>query len=219
MICKKCGNETPRNRFATFRNRDGSIGRRGECWDCRGKYQIENAERLKGYRREYNQRNKTKKDARAADKRSELKKFIDASKDVPCADCGRKWPPVAMDFDHIRGVKHKSIAQLYSGAYKLELVKEEIEKCEIVCACCHRVRTLARGQNKTAPAHDPFRWMLDEINASPSKQFRAIDFQAKEQSQGKNKLWCNQALISLYHQGRIEKIARGEYQAKTQGSG
>ena len=68
-------------------------------------------------------------------------------KDVPCADCGRRWPPVAMDLDHVHGVKIRSIASLVSGAYNLEIIKAEVAKCEVVCACCHRLRTHLRKEN------------------------------------------------------------------------
>jgi len=214
MICKKCGNETPRNRFATFRQRDGSIGRRGECWNCRNKYYTDNAEKMKAYRVEYNKRTRPKRDLDQESRRKIAKDYINSAKDVPCADCGKKWPPVAMDFDHVRGDKIKSISSYVSGAYKLELIKEEIAKCEVVCACCHRIRTASRGENKTAPTKDPFLWILEEINSNPVKTFQANDFQGREQSAGKNKLWCNQALISLFHQGRIDKAGRGKYRAK-----
>jgi hypothetical protein len=151
MICKKCGNETPRNRFATFKQRDGSIGRRGECWDCRNSYYTENAEQMKQYRKEYNQRTKTKRQLDQAERKRIAQEYVDAAKDVPCADCGQKWPPVAMDFDHIRGAKIKSVSSYVSGAYKLDLIKEEIAKCEVVCACCHRIRTWKRGDNLSNP--------------------------------------------------------------------
>jgi len=146
-LCKDCKKETPTKRFATYRTRKGELRRRHVCWDCRNKYQHDNNERLKEYRRTYNKKNRTKKAKRTAERREELKEFIDKVKDVPCTDCGLTWPPVAMDFDHVRGEKTKSIAQMYSAAYRLELVIEEIAKCEVVCACCHRIRTWKRGEN------------------------------------------------------------------------
>lgn len=147
MICKKCGNETTRNRLATFTQRDGTQGRRGECWDCRGKYYTDNAEKMKAYRAEYNKKNKTKRELDQAARRQLAKDYVNAAKDVPCADCGNRFPSVAMDFDHVRGSKVKSIASFVAGAYKLDLIKEEIAKCEVVCACCHRIRTWTKGEH------------------------------------------------------------------------
>lgn len=62
---------------------------------------------------------------------------------TPCADCGQNFPPECMDFDHIQGEKKFNIsAALLKGISDLE---QEIAKCEIVCANCHRIRTKARA--------------------------------------------------------------------------
>lgn len=59
---------------------------------------------------------------------------------TPCADCGINYPYYVMDFDHITGNKIGNISHMIkSGVTKK--VKKEIEKCEIVCANCHRERT------------------------------------------------------------------------------
>jgi hypothetical protein len=67
---------------------------------------------------------------------------INTLKKSPCVDCGETWPPEAMDFDHVRGEKTASIANL--GECSWERVQEEIAKCDLVCANCHRVRTQGR---------------------------------------------------------------------------
>lgn len=62
----------------------------------------------------------------------------------PCADCGRYFPAECMDFDHLPGkVKRCPIAHLLACA-SLDEFKAEMKKCELVCACCHRTRTLKR---------------------------------------------------------------------------
>jgi len=66
--------------------------------------------------------------------------------DNPCTDCGRFFDPVCMDFDHNPGRKRWSIAELTHSAAKLTLLKSEIKRCELVCACCHRLRTSRRKQ-------------------------------------------------------------------------
>lgn len=68
--------------------------------------------------------------------------FLAALKDGPCADCGGRFPRVAMDFDHVRGEK---LFEIGNGIrYKAAAVLAEIEKCEVVCSNCHRVRTEER---------------------------------------------------------------------------
>ena len=69
--------------------------------------------------------------------------IIFAANSAPCADSGRSFPPIAMDFDHVEGVKIGNISAM-TGRYNIERLREEIAKCEVVCACCHRICTFAR---------------------------------------------------------------------------
>lgn len=64
-------------------------------------------------------------------------------KDVPCANCHDKFPTVCMDFDHVRGKKLFDIAKSYADIPLAKLL-EEISKCDVVCANCHRIRTSQR---------------------------------------------------------------------------
>lgn len=64
-------------------------------------------------------------------------------KDSPCTDCGGKFHPSAMEFDHVRGKKLGNISEMAArGSRRMAL--REIQKCEVVCANCHRVRTFNR---------------------------------------------------------------------------
>lgn len=153
MVCSKCGKTGDEHAFATFRDRKGVQRRRGVCKSCRGQYALDNFERLQKWRREYNAKNRSAKRERDRQVRAEAKSYIDSIKTAtPCKDCGRHFPPVAMDFDHI-GPKSGDVARMVGSGYRLELIKAEIEKCELVCACCHRVRTAARKQHR-APHRD-----------------------------------------------------------------
>ena len=79
-------------------------------------------------------------------KRQENKLYIDALKDKPCADCGQRFPPVCMDFDHVRGEKQLSVAYLTRTVVSKAAIEKEISKCELVCSNCHRLRTQVRRQ-------------------------------------------------------------------------
>lgn len=60
----------------------------------------------------------------------------------PCLDCG-ETDPLVLEFDHI-GEKAFSISQgLRDRGW--QRILEEIEKCEVVCANCHRRRTASRA--------------------------------------------------------------------------
>lgn len=73
--------------------------------------------------------------------------WMDSLKDVPCVDCGFRYPPECMDFDHVRGEKLFNIGM--NRDRKPEVVLKEIAKCEIVCANCHRIRTKVRKYHKS----------------------------------------------------------------------
>lgn len=59
----------------------------------------------------------------------------------PCVDCGES-DPVVLDFDHVTGVKVMSIARLLGNKHTIESLLEEIAKCEMRCANCHRRKTV-----------------------------------------------------------------------------
>ena len=51
-----------------------------------------------------------------------------------------------MDFDHREGeVKTAHVSQMVK-LMSVPKLHEEIEKCDVVCANCHRIRTFKRGQ-------------------------------------------------------------------------
>lgn len=65
---------------------------------------------------------------------------------VGCVSCGYKEAACALDFDH-KDVYNKSFPISGGGlARTLKSLFQEIRKCEIVCANCHRVRTHVTNQ-------------------------------------------------------------------------
>ncbi|MFA6273609.1 MAG: hypothetical protein WC662_00415 [Candidatus Paceibacterota bacterium] len=59
----------------------------------------------------------------------------------PCVDCGES-DVIVLEFDHKnRASKFKAVSLLIRGRYPLEKIKEEINKCEVRCANCHRRKT------------------------------------------------------------------------------
>jgi len=82
---------------------------------------------------------------RAREARKRARERVAEIKDVPCADCGEKYPPYVMDFDHLPGQSKSFSISRRPDAATARLM-EEIEKCEIVCANCHRERTYRRQQ-------------------------------------------------------------------------
>ncbi len=59
----------------------------------------------------------------------------------PCVDCG-EHDPIVLEFDHVRGKKLNSISILaYSLGASSQRIQDEIAKCEVRCANCHRRKT------------------------------------------------------------------------------
>ncbi len=58
----------------------------------------------------------------------------------PCIDCGNN-NIIVLEFDHISNDKKHNISNMSSQAYSLQAIQEEINKCEVRCANCHRIAT------------------------------------------------------------------------------
>lgn len=95
------------------------------------KWQLENPEKLRK-----SQRSLTK----------EKKRLIGIAKNVPCADCNGRFELVCMDFDHVRGSKTNDVSRMVYRSFSIETLMSEMEKCEVVCANCHRIRTSKRSK-------------------------------------------------------------------------
>jgi hypothetical protein len=76
--------------------------------------------------------------------RDEKRAIVTAAKDVPCADCGQRYPAVVMDFDHQRDKRYK-VSRLAQTNHSVKALRAEMDKCEVVCANCHRIRTHGSG--------------------------------------------------------------------------
>jgi hypothetical protein len=59
----------------------------------------------------------------------------------PCVDCGES-DPVVLEFDHLSDKSFAIGTKLVQFAW--QTILDEIEKCEVVCANCHRRRTARR---------------------------------------------------------------------------
>lgn len=68
------------------------------------------------------------------------------NKEKPCKDCGQHYPYFIMEFDHVKGDKKFTLSTATSGGRSLKSIQEEIDKCEVVCANCHRIRSYKKKQ-------------------------------------------------------------------------
>lgn len=135
--CSKCKIELPLWCFAKRgKDKNGNDRLRSECKDC--KSIVDKTYKSKEEVRYLNQSRVNKVDQR---NRSIVIKYL---RENPCVDCGES-DIVVLDFDHVRGIKELSIAMLLCRHAKEEKLREEISKCEVRCANCHRRATAQRG--------------------------------------------------------------------------
>ena len=127
-MCTKCMQVMPTSRFYKRTDRKGAL----KSW-CKNCFSV--------YRK---RQPSEKRRASATKRRKKAKDYILAAKDVPCMDCHKRFPPEAMDFDHVRGEKLYNVGLM--TAYAIRTIQAEIDKCDVVCSNCHRIRTYARNE-------------------------------------------------------------------------
>lgn len=98
-------------------------------------------ERARESRRKHYYNNKEQYFERNKEKKRKMREYLRNVKDIPCMDCGVKYPSYVMDLDHRDPAdKAGNIDQLINrGSWKKFL--EEIDKCDVICSNCHRERT------------------------------------------------------------------------------
>lgn len=77
-----------------------------------------------------------------------IRKYIqDYKMSKGCTDCSYKEHPRALEFDH-RPDEEKlfTIGSTSGNNYGLKKFKQEMNKCDVVCANCHAIRTASREE-------------------------------------------------------------------------
>ncbi len=131
--CGRCGELKPVDDFAWRRKR--KLQRDNFCRPCRS-----------AYGRDHYLANKERyiQNAAAVKRKTlmERTKFLlDFFKTNPCIDCGEP-DPVVLEFDHLRD-KSFAVGQGFQER-GWQSIMDEMAKCEVVCANCHRRRTAER---------------------------------------------------------------------------
>lgn len=144
--CTRCN--TPKSLVDDFhKNKRSKDGRARWCKVCALEYTHDyrqsNQDRVQSWSKGTNEDKQRRKVAHVAEVRAWLD---DIKASTPCSDCGNQYPAVCMDFDHVGDDKKKDVARMVGDGYSKSAILEEIEKCELVCANCHRIRTHASGR-------------------------------------------------------------------------
>ena len=123
-LCGKCKNSPAKNQK-----------RGGYCLECH----------REAGRQNYKE-NKERYFAQAKKRDQQLDELIIKYKSKPCMDCKKSYPPYIMDFDHLDGeTKEYGICYMRRHRMAFDKIENEIAKCEVVCANCHRERTNQRN--------------------------------------------------------------------------
>lgn len=133
IICSTCKiskNET----YYSFKNKQNNK-RNTICKTCH-----------KIYRDDHYKNNKSKTLNKVYKRRKELIKLSSNYRsEKGCIDCGVKDYRI-LEYDHIKD-KTKNISEMVFNGNSWSNILLEIEKCEVVCANCHRIRTWERNNN------------------------------------------------------------------------
>lgn len=124
------------------------------------KWMRENRARLntpyrRAYKARWNREHRHEIRASVRSYKERMRTLLRWLKDQPCMDCTHSYPQCAMDFDHRPG--EKKLFTLSQGVNRsLRQLAEELAKCDVVCANCHRIRTAARSRRRAqSPQHSP----------------------------------------------------------------
>lgn len=146
--CKKCGEVKATEDFAVTPQGNPA----GSCKECRRKYFREQ------YRNSPERQEKVKQHVKRSRREvitENVGKMLSYLEAHPCVDCGES-NPVVLEFDHVRGEKKWAVSRIVHVPHKWETIKEEIDKCDVRCANCHRLRTAeVRGWYSWHPDYGP----------------------------------------------------------------
>lgn len=103
------------------------------------------------YNVRYYSRNRQAEIARVTTRQQATLAFLRKLREVPCKECGRRFLPHQMDFDHrdpsSKAFQVTSSRALLSARSRL---LEEIAKCDVVCATCHALRSYVQQAQRWA---------------------------------------------------------------------
>lgn len=137
-MSKKCINCKATKALSEYNNwKKAKDGLQPRCRDCQREYQ----------RELYRKSPRRRKQIRDVDAKRRIKMrqdMIEILSEKSCMDCGNKdWR--VLEFDHVRGEKHFNVSDGMAKGYGWKRILQEIDKCEVVCANCHKIRTASRG--------------------------------------------------------------------------
>jgi len=94
-------------------------------------------EKRRASRREWYSDNKVSEKAHVRKRKLKIRKwFGEYKKTLKCSKCPETHP-ATIDFHH-KTEKGMEISHMVAHGYSVDKINEEIKKCQVVCANCHR---------------------------------------------------------------------------------
>ena len=127
LTCSKCKQDKRDDLFPI--NKTSKTGRHNWCKNCQNAYNKEHYKKNKQYYKDKSNSQSMK-----------LRKIVrDYKITHDCITCGEP-DPLVLDFDHL-GDKLGNVSTLVSNGVSVKRLMDEINKCQILCANCHRRKT------------------------------------------------------------------------------
>ncbi|MBI2452467.1 hypothetical protein HYV50_05340 [Candidatus Pacearchaeota archaeon] len=100
---------------------------------------FKNIERRREYRREWYISHKKSEKKYVRIRKKKIREWIEHyKKSLKCKVCSENHPAV-IEFHHKKDKKFE-ISYMVANGYSIPRIREELEKCEVLCANCHRKR-------------------------------------------------------------------------------
>jgi uncharacterized Zn finger protein len=123
--CRDCGETKPWIEFN--KNKAKKSGYGTKCREC-----------MKIYRHKHYRENKERLREEITTRKNYIKEwFREYKKTLSCSQCGFSHP-AALDFHHTRD-KENLVSMMASCGHSKQRILDEVAKCEILCANCHRI--------------------------------------------------------------------------------
>lgn len=152
--CPKCKVQKPHEDFG--KNRCSYDGFQTYCRGCRKTIDAKFYSQRIGEKRD---RYTSQQKRRIQQMQENVLKYL---QEHPCIDCGEN-DPIVLEFDHVRGVKIREVSQVVR-TWCWQRILQEISKCVIRCANCHRRKTARQFETSKYKA-----LLAQSVEQSPRK--------------------------------------------------
>ena|SRR3990167_6807715 len=136
-LCKSCNETKPASEFWKRGN-----GLRAYCKDCCKEKWTDHYHANPDFKNKKIEQNKKSVLKQAQINQEYILSYL---LDKQCSDCYTE-DILVLEFDHITEDKIASVSSMIKSS-KLEKLKKEINKCEVVCRNCHIIRTQRRSNS------------------------------------------------------------------------